>query len=152
MTEMAKQYLEQILTLDGMIQNKLDEIFRLRSSIIMPSCQKNGDKVQTSVPSDRMADAISVIIGLEREYDVLICRYNDLRRDIFQKLSMMSYDKYRQILKMKYVDGKSIRRIAYELKMTERGCKKAHKRALEEFYIIMEKCKIGIDNSLYPHV
>lgn len=144
----SKQYLEQLSTLDRMIQNKLEEIFKIRSTIVLPSCNSNGDRVQTSSSSDRMADVFSKIMVLEQEYDALTDRYNDLRRDVFQKLNMMSYDKHRQILKMKYVECRSIRQISMKLHMTDRGCKKAHKRALEEFYKIMEKCKIGIDSSL----
>ena len=143
-----KQYLDQLLTLDRMIQNKLEEIFKLRSTVIMPSCKSDGDRVQTSGSSDRMADFFSKIVEIEKEYDVLINSYNELKREIFQKLNLMSYYKYREIIKMRYVDGKSIRQISARLKMTDRGCKKAHKRALEEFGKIMEKCKIGIDSSL----
>lgn len=143
----AKQYLEQLSVLDRMVQEKVDCICLERSNLVYPSCFNSGDRVQTSNVSDRLCDNISKIIMMEQEYDVLVDRYVDLKRDICVKLNMMAYHKHKEILRMRYMERKSIHMIALELKMTDRGCKKAHKRALEEFDKILEKCKIGIDSS-----
>ena len=48
-------------------------------------------------------------------------------------IRMIKSERHREILFKKYLEQKSLYEIAEELGMTDRGCKKAHKRALEEF-------------------
>lgn len=143
----AKQYLSQLSTLERMIQNNIDEIYLLRTAAINQSSYKDGERVQTSISSDRMADIISKIIMLEEECDTLQDRYADLKRKIIMQTNMLSHDRHKDIIRMRYIQKLSIHNIAMKYGITDRGCKKAHKRALEEFNKVMEKCKIGLDST-----
>lgn len=133
----AKQYLEQLSTLDRMLSEKLDQIYRLRNTASNPSCYIGGERVQTSMSGDRMADIVAKIVMLEEECDTLQDRYADLRRTIITKTNMLS-GKHKDIIRKRYIEKKTIHAIAQDIGMTDRGLKKAHKRALEEFTKIMQ--------------
>ena len=143
----AKQYLSQLSTLERMIQNNIDEIYLLRTAASNPSSYKDGERVQTSTSQDRMADIISKIVMLEEECDTLQDRYVDLKRKIIMQTNMLPNSKHKDLIRMKYIQNLSIHSISIRFGITDRGCKKAHKRALEEFNKVMEKCKIGLDST-----
>ena len=149
----TKQYLGQIERLDKMIQNKLSEIYQLKTMACGVTVSNDGERVQTSSDKDRLGSTVAKIVDLEKETDRLVDRFIDLKKEIMSIISMIKSEKHREILFKKYFEQKSIYAIAEELGMTDRGCKKAHKRALEEF----EKNKntiysISIDSSLQHDV
>lgn len=130
----AKSYLEQLSKLDKNIQDTLYEIYRLRTiASSTATYNMNGDRVQTSFNSDKIGDIVTRIVELEEEADRLTDEFADLKTDIYMKLNLLERYRHKEILRKKYIENKSIYTIAYELGMSDRGCKKAHKRALEEF-------------------
>lgn len=129
----TKTYLGQIERLDRMIQNKLSEINQLKHIATSITIAPKEVNVQVSSDKDRMGNAVAKIIDLERETDFLVDRFVDLKKEVYQKISMLKSTRHKYILIQKYLKYKSIYEIAEELKMTDRGCKKAHKKALEEF-------------------
>ena len=129
----TKQYLSQIERLDKMIQNKLSEIYQLKTMACSVTVSNDGERVQTSSDKDRLGSTVAKIVDLEKETDMLVDRFVDLKKEIMSIISMIKSEKHREILFKKYFEQKSIYAIAEELGMTDRGCKKAHKRALEEF-------------------
>ena len=149
----TKQYLSQIERLDRMIQNKLAEIYQLKTMACSVTVSNDGERVQTSGDKDRMGTTVAKIVDLEKETDMLIDRFVDLKKEIMIIISMVKSERHREILSKKYLELKSIYEIAEELGITDRGCKKAHKKALDEF----EKIKntiyiIDIDSSLQHDV
>lgn len=129
----TKQYLSQIERLDKMIQNKLSEIYQLKTMACNVTVSNEKERVQTSSDNDRLGSTVAKIVDLEKETDMLVDRFIDLKKEIMSIISMIKSEKHREILFKKYFEQKSIYAIAEELGMTDRGCKKAHKRALEEF-------------------
>ena len=129
----TKQYLSQIERLDKMIQNKLSEIYQLKTMACSVTVSNDSERVQTSSDKDRLGSTVAKIVDLEKETDRLVDRFIDLKKEIMSIISMIKSEKHREILFKKYFEQKSIYAIAEELGMTDRGCKKAHKRALEEF-------------------
>ena len=142
----TKQYLEQLSVLEKMIADKLDQVYTLKASASCPSCQINPNKVQTSHDGDKMADIVANIIELNKEIETLQDRYTDLRRDICNNANKLSY-RHKNIIISRYVYRKTIHAIAIENAMTDRGCKKAHLRALEEFSKAKNNSKLGLDSS-----
>ena len=144
----TKQYLGQIERLDKMIQNKLSEIYQLKTMACSVTVSNDGERVQTSSDKDRLGSTVAKIVDLEKETDRLVDRFIDLKKEIMSIISMIKSEKHREILFKKYFEQKSIYAIAEELGMTDRGCKKAHKRALEEFEKIKNTIySITIDSS-----
>lgn len=129
----TKQYLSQIERLDRMIQNKLAEIYQLKTMACSVTVSNDGERVQTSGDKDRMGTTVAKIVDLERETDELVDSFVDLKKETMLIIRMIKSERHREILFKKYLEQKSLYEIAEELGMTDRGCKKAHKRALEEF-------------------
>lgn len=129
----TKSYLQQISRLDRMVKNKLSELAELKTMALGVGALNDGERVQTSGDKDRLGNAVARIVDMEKEIDELVDQFVDLKKDILQMLSMLENQKHKQILFKKYFEYKSIYTIADELGMSDRGCKKAHKRALEEF-------------------
>ena len=144
----TKQYLQQIERLDKMIQNKLSEIYQLKTMACSVTVSNDSERVQTSSDKDRLGSTVAKIVDLEKETDRLVDSFIDLKKETMLIIRMIKSERHREILFKKYLEQKSLYEIAEELGMTDRGCKKAHKRALEEF----EKNKntiysISIDSS-----
>ena len=144
----TKQYLSQIERLDKMIQNKLSEIYQLKTMACSVTVSNEKERVQTSSDNDRLGSTVAKIVDLEKETDRLVDRFVDLKKEIMSIISMIKSERHREILFKKYLEQKSLYEIAEELGMTDRGCKKAHKRALEEFEKIKNTIySITIDSS-----
>lgn len=129
----TKQYLSQISRLDKMINENLCEIFQLRNSLIGKSVANDNVRVTTSSDKDKVGSIVSKIVDLEKETDILVDKLTETKRNILHTICKLSNDKHKEILYKKYFEYKSIYEIAEELNMSDRGCKKAHKRAVEEF-------------------
>lgn len=129
----TKQYLSQIERLDKMIQNKLSEIYQLKTMACSVTVSNDSERVQTSSDKDRLGSTVAKIIDLEKETDMLVDSFIDLKKETMLIIRMIKSERHREILFKKYLEQKSLYEIAEELGMTDRGCKKAHKRALEEF-------------------
>ena len=129
----TKQYLGQISRLDRKINSKLCEISELRSIACGTSVQNDADRVQTSSDKDRLGSIVAKIVDLEHEVDEMTDDLYGIKLSALGVLEKIERENYREILYLKYFEGKSIYDIAVDLNMSDRGCKKAHKRALEEF-------------------
>lgn len=129
----TKQYLNRISELDRMINNKLSELSQLKMMAYGVTAFNDGERVQASGDKDRLGNTVAKIVDMEKEIDKFVDQFVDLKKEILQMLSMLESQRHKQILFKKYFEYKSIYTIADELGMSDRGCKKAHKRALEEF-------------------
>lgn len=129
----TKTYLNQISRLDRMIENKLSELAEIKTMAFGVPALNDEERVQTSGDKDRIGNAVAKIIDMEKEIDELVDRFVDLKKDILQMVSMLESKRHKQIILKKYFEYESIYTISGELGMSDRGCKKAHKRALEEF-------------------
>lgn len=129
----VKDYLNQLRFLDKVINQILAEIYELRISATSIGAIQNKEKVQTSPNYDKIGSIVAKIADMEKQVDELVDKRADLRHKIQKTILRMEKERHREILWMKYIDGKSIYQIADELEMQPRGCKKAHNKALEEF-------------------
>lgn len=129
----TKDYLNQINRLNMLINNKLLEISQYRELSCSISAVKNEEKVMTSPNQDKIGTNIAKIDEMERKLDEIIDDYITLKEKIKQQINKLPKKKHKIILYEKYIKFKSISEISKKMDMTDRGCKKAHKKALEEF-------------------
>ena len=87
----------------------------------------------TSPNQDKIGTNIAKIDEMERKLDEIIDDYIALKEKIKQQINKLPKEKHKIILYEKYIKFKSISEISKKMDMTDRGCKKAHKKALEEF-------------------
>lgn len=129
----TKDYLNQINRLNMLINNKLTEIAQYKELSCSISAVKNEEKVMTSPNQDKIGTNIAKIDEMERKLDEIIDDYIALKEKIKQQINKLPKEKHKIILYEKYIKFKSISEISKKMDMTDRGCKKAHKKALEEF-------------------
>ena len=129
----TNEYLSLISALNAKINKELELLSEMKCSAISVSAVENKERVQTTPDHDRISSVICKIVEKEKQIDGLIDKYVNLKEKIKFQINLLSNEKHKFILTEKYVNGESIYSIAEKLKMTDRGCKKAHKRALEEF-------------------
>jgi hypothetical protein len=129
----TKDYLNQINRSNMLINNKLLEISQYRELSCSISAVKNEEKVMTSPNQDKIGTNIAKIDEMERKLDEIIDDYIALKEKIKQQINKLPKEKHKIILYEKYIKFKSISEISKKMDMTDRGCKKAHKKALEEF-------------------
>lgn len=129
----TKDYLNQINRLNMLINNKLLEISQFKELSCSISAVKNDEKVMTTPNQDPIGTSIARLDEMERKLDDMIDDYIALKEKIKQQINKLPKEKHKIILYEKYIKFKSISEISKKMDMTDRGCKKAHKKALEEF-------------------
>lgn len=129
----TKQYLGQIERLEKMIQNKLSEIYRLKTMAFSVSVSNEKDKVQTSADKDRLGSTVAKIIDLERETDALVDRFIDKRNHIISQIDSMEDLNMYHVLSARYVSNKNFDDIATEMFYSRMQINRIHGKALLEF-------------------
>ena len=123
-----KNHLEQIGRLDKRIQNKLEEIDKLRRMASGTSYSES-ERVQTSLSADKVGAIASRIVDMEKEVDRLI----DERCVIVAEIESMKNEDDYDILANIYILGKDIKTVAVEMGKSYRYISDLHRKALKDF-------------------
>ena len=129
----TKKYLGQIKRLDRMIQNKLAEIYQLKTMACSITIEPKEDKIQTSSNKDRIGSTVSKIVDLENEVDNLVDELVDKRKKIIEQIDNMDNDDYYHILTERYVLKKTFNEIAQGEFWGSRQVYRVHDKAIAEF-------------------
>ena len=128
----ARTYLEQINKLNMMIENKLQEIYVLRTTATRVTVSIEQERVKTS-PSNVLENTIAKIIDKEWEIDKLVDEMIDKRSKIVEQIDAIENPKFYSILTYKYVQCMSNKEVEQMMKLQERQVKNLHHDALCEF-------------------
>lgn len=128
----ARTYLEQINKLNMMIENKLQEIYALRTTATRVTVSIEQERVKTS-PSNVLENTIAKIIDKEWEIDKLVDEMIDKRSKIVKQIDAIENPKFYSILTYKYVQCMSNKEVEQKMKLQERQVKNLHHDALCEF-------------------
>ena len=129
----TKTYLSQIERLDKMIQNKLSEIYQLKTMACSVSVSNDGERVQNSGDKDRMGSAVARIVDLERETDSLVDSFVRKRKKIVEQIDSIEDVNYYHVLSMRYVSRDTFESIAEKTNWSIRKVFTLHGKALLEF-------------------
>jgi hypothetical protein len=129
----TKQYLGQINRLDKMIQNKLAEIYQLKSMACSVSVSSDCDRVQSSHEMDRLGSTVAKIVDLEQETDKLVDDFLAKRKHIVGQIDEIKNSDYYQILSLRYVHSETFEGIANKTHWSIRKVFSLHGEALLEF-------------------
>ena len=129
----TKQYLNQIKRLDKMIENKLDEIYRLREMSVSISTNMDKDRVQSSGSHDKLGESVAKIVDLERETNDIVSELAEKKKVIIKQIDDMTNDDYYVILTYRFVQKMEFREIFLKMKISERKMYTVYKQALKEF-------------------
>ena len=135
----TKQYLKQISRLDRMIQNKLGELYKLKSMACSITIAPKDTNIQTSSDKDKLGSTVAKIVDLETEIDNMVGEFVDKRRKIVDQIDNMENDDYYHVLSMRYIEGKKFEDISKETKWSERQVFRLHDKAISDFERIYGK-------------
>lgn len=139
----AKQFLNQLKKLDKMIENKLAEKARWKTMATGTTAQIGGERVQSSGSKQKMADAVSRYVDIEREIDEQIDKLVDTRQEVIsviEKLNTTEYD----LLHKVYVQYLSLYEVADMYGNTYSWATTVHGRALKNVQKILDE-KGGVE-------
>ena len=125
----TKQYLRQIERLEKQIQNKLAEIYQLRTMANSATMKNNVDKVQKSSKEDQLGMIVAKIVDMEKEVDDMIDRRCLIVNQIEGLENVEDYD----ILAKRYILKQDLKVLAIDRKVSFRYIKKIHSRAIKSF-------------------
>ena len=129
----TKTYLSQIERLDRMIQNKLSEIYQLKTMAGSVTVSNEGERVQTSGDKDRMGSTVAKIVDLERETDELVNSFVKKRKRIIEQIYSIEDLDFYHVLSMRYVARDTFETIAVKTNWSIRKIFSLHGKALLEF-------------------
>ena len=93
----AEEFLEQIMKLDRMIENKQNERERwlmLAVNTTAGAAPDTGVRVQSSGSKQRMADAVIRSVDIEAEIDDTICKMYEARKQIIGVIEQLPVEEY----------------------------------------------------------
>ena len=133
----AKQYLEQLQTIDTKINQKIEQLDEMKASAVSTgSIDYSRERVQTSLSGDKLGNDVTRYIDFNEQINADIDRFVDAKEQIIAEIQGLNVNNYIQILFKVYVQYKSIKVAASEMKMSSQYVRDLHKKAL----IMFEEC------------
>lgn len=129
----TKEYLAQIRRLDMQIQNKLSDVYKLKTMACSVNISDSGERVKTSGDKDRLGNAVAKIVDLEKEIDSMVDSFVSKRKRIIEQIDNISDDDEYNVLSMRYVGGKTFDEIAKATNWSIRKVFSIHGKALQDF-------------------
>ena len=130
----TKQYLGQLSTIERLIANKKREAERWHEIASSLCGEPDGDRVQRSSTSDKMAAAVATAVDCEKDAERLTLRLVNLRKKILREIDSMERAEERIVLNEYYVCNMSVSDIAAEWQKSPRHVIRVKKQAESEFY------------------
>lgn len=129
----TKTYLNQISRLDKMIQNKLSEIYRLKTIACSVTVSTDKEAVDVSSDKDKLGSTVTKIVDLEKDTDRLVDEFMRKRNHIISQIDSMENTDYYHVLSMRYVNQNTFEEIAQATNWSIRKIFTIYGRALQEF-------------------
>ena len=128
----TRTYLSQINKLNLMINNKLQEIYELRTIATRVTISTENERVKSS-PTNVLENSVAKIIDKEWEIEKLVDMLIDKRSLIIAQIDAIENQKYYSILTYKYVQCLTIKEIQSKMNLQERQVKNLQTEAIMEF-------------------
>lgn len=129
----TKEYLNQVDRLNRMIDNKLSEIYQLKTLVCSISVATDTEKVKSSGSQDKMGDAIVKIVDMEKETDEMIDKMLDVKKKIVSQIESIKNTNYYDVLCCRYIGRMTFEEIAKKTNYSWRQVVRIHDLAVEEF-------------------
>ena len=129
----AKEYLNQLMSIERLIQVKTTERERLMALATKVTSALNDCKVEISPDNTKTQNIIIKMAELREEIEEQASRYTALYRKIEEEIDDIEDDRYKLLLIMRYMKGASFSDIADKLGYEKRWTLVLHKRALQDF-------------------
>ena len=135
----AKEYLNQVYLLDLQIQNKVDQVARMRARIVDVRRALGADRVQINGPVSTMEDSVIRILEEEAEINREIDRLVDLKKEIRETIGQVGDVIQRMILEKRHLNFEKWEAIQVEMKLSRSWVYKMYHLALAEVQQILDR-------------
>ena len=140
----AKRYLNKVQQTDRLIARLKSTIATLRAGLTSQGYELKPDKVQSSGPSDTLAETFARIDELEREIQQDIVDLDNWKKDTYERIERLDDLDQRNILIARYMQGKRWEKVAFELNFSISQIYRLHGAALAAFVQNNpDVCKVG---------
>ena len=125
-----KEFLNQYRNAEREIAIKLDEIVRLREMAIKVTQVLTPDKVKGGM-ENRREESIAKIVDMEKEIGASIDNLKKIREQVECAINAIPDANQRDVLRLRYLNGKTWEQIAVQLEFSYQWVCKLHGRALQ---------------------
>lgn len=130
----AREYLGQLEELDIKINQDLERLEEMKTDACNPGgIDYSKDRVQTSISGDKLGGQVTRYVTLNEYINAEIDRFVDTKEQIISEIRGLHDTHYIQLLFKVYVQFKSIREAAGEMKISYSYAVELHKKALKAF-------------------
>lgn len=130
----AKQYLSQLEVIDIQINQDIERLEEMKASATsVGAIDYSKDRVQTSAIGDKLCSDVVRYTELDAHINAQIDKFVDAKEQIIREIRELRDIKYIQVLYKVYVQFKSIRIAATEMKHSYRYVIQVHNAALNAF-------------------
>lgn len=125
----TKQYLGQIRKFDKQIQNKLIEIYNLRTMAQSITVATDKERVDSSGEKDKIGSIVAKICDMENEVDNII----DKRCEIVSQIDSLEETDSYDVLANIYILGRDLKAIAIDNSVTYRNIQRVYNKGIKQF-------------------
>lgn len=128
--EAAVEYMERAEKVEAEVQDMIERLDFLRSSLTGSALNTDADRVQTS-PKDRMGEVCAQIADLDTQINQKIDRLADIRAETYDTLKRYVHDGLaRDILVKRYLYFHDLRDICRRKRISYRTVRRVHNKGL----------------------
>lgn len=133
----AKDYLNQLVKLDTIIQNKLVEKALWKDVALGITAHSEGDRVQSSGSQQKMANAVERCVDLEREINHLVDCLIDIKQGVIRTIELLNATEY-DVLHKRYIQNMTFEEIGTAKGKSKSWATTVHGRALQNVQRILD--------------
>lgn len=135
----AQFFLERVEKIEAIIENKLIEQRQWRELALSITANMDGERVQTSKSTSKMADAVINCIAIEEEIAEIVEKLIAEKQKVTQTIEKLYSPTEYKILHMRYIQHISLTDISEKLDKEYTWVTTTHGRALKHLESILEK-------------
>lgn len=130
----AKKYLSQLELIDTQINQDIERLEEMKQNAMSTGgIDYSKDRVQTSPVGDKLCSAVARYTAFDEEINAEIDRFIDAKEQIIKEIRGLRDVNYIQVLYKVYVQFKTVRIAAQEMKKSYRYVIQVHNDALKAF-------------------
>lgn len=135
----AVEYLNQVKMCDTKIKNKILEKELWFTLATKTTCPTDGERVQSSGNPDKMSDAVTRMIEVDKEIDEMIDSFVDLKQEVIRTIEKVDEPILYDVLHKIYIQYMKPSEVAGALNYSYQWINELHNRSLEEVQSIIDK-------------
>lgn len=139
----TKEYLNQARVIERRINIKLSELFRLRTLVTSVSANCDSERVQTSMGSGKIENAMVKIVDIEKEVEKSVEELSSKRKIIEKQILLLENDEQANVLYGYYIGILTQEQIADDMNYSLRTIKNLMKKGTEDFENTYGKLYLG---------